>query len=149
MGKDGEMPWLSCQQYVEDTQLQISFIIDVTKLSECLQMKSCWLKQNPDKTKVTLTRRGKCFEELDETLSPHSIEDIQPPFIRLIWNLMVLFDSSLSLAEWLQLAGKLHPFFPGECLVTWSHVFVTPRLDYCNFLYLKLNMKTMQRLLLV
>lgn len=79
------MSWLSCQQYADDTQLQISFIINVTtattKMSECLQIKSCWLKLNPDKTKVIMTRKRNCFEELDETLSPHSIENIQPSFV--------------------------------------------------------------------
>ncbi|XP_053112476.1 uncharacterized protein LOC128327575 [Hemicordylus capensis] len=158
---------LSCQPYVDDTQLSCSLSLSpdpreaVAVLNRGLEAVMGWmwankLKLNPDKTEVLLVSRR---ANRDEEILP-VLDGVALPLKEQVRSLWVLLDPALLLGAQveavargafarLQLVHQLCPFLEKADLATVTHALVTSQLDYCNTLYVGLPLKNIQKLQLV
>ncbi|KAF7243052.1 putative RNA-directed DNA polymerase from transposon BS [Varanus komodoensis] len=147
-------------QYADDTQLYLSFSTNpgeaVAVLNRCLAEVMGWmrankLKLNPDKTEVLLVG-GSGFGEGELNLV---LNGVALPLRDKVRSLGVLLNPELSLEAQvtavarsaffqLRLIHQLRPYLEYDCLATMTHALVTPRLDFCNALYVGLPLKTVR-----
>uniref|UniRef100_A0A3B3SDN5 Reverse transcriptase domain-containing protein n=1 Tax=Paramormyrops kingsleyae TaxID=1676925 RepID=A0A3B3SDN5_9TELE len=150
--------------YADDVQIYLpvktndntSFL----SLFNCLRDLKRWLNQNflclnENKTEIIVFGRPGDLSGCVDGLG--NLGWYVRPFIR---NLGVIFDSDLKFEKQissvvkasffqLRLLAKVKPYLPSKAFESAIHAFITTRLDYCNSLYVGLDVSCIQRLQLV
>ncbi|KAF7254503.1 Beta-tectorin [Varanus komodoensis] len=141
-------------QYADDTLLYLSFSTDRGEAVAVLNWSLA--NKNPDKMEVLLAGGSNSWvSDLDLVLNGVAL-----PLKDRVRSLGVLLDPELSLEAQvtavarsaflqLRLIHQLRPYQEDDCLATVTHALVTPRLDFCNVLYVGLPLKTVRILQMV